>query len=129
MVNFNRVRHAMTHEELFQIPVVLFIFNRPETTRKVFSVIKNIRPSYFFLIADGPRDHISGEKEKCDAVRELVLKDIDWKCQLFTNFSEKNLGCKIRISSGLNWVFSKVDHAIILEDDCIPDPSFFSFVV
>jgi len=44
-------------------------------------------------------------------------------------FSEKNLGCKIRISSGLNWVFSKVDHAIILEDDCIPDPSFFSFVV
>ena len=44
-----------------------------------------------------------------------------------TNYSDVNLGCKIRVSSGLDWVFSEVEEAIILEDDCLPHPSFFAF--
>ena len=117
----------MCDEKFFSIPVVLIIFNRIETTKRIFPVIKKIQPSCFYIIADGPRDHVSNERVRCDEVREFVLNSIDWNCELHTNFSEKNLGCKTRISSGLNWVFSMVDCAIILEDDCIPDPSFFSF--
>lgn len=117
----------MQAQELFPIPVVFIIFNRPETTEKVFSEIQKIKPKQLFVIADGPRAQVPGEKEKCDAVRDMVLNGIHWNCQIMTNFSEINLGCKIRISSGLNWVFSHVDCAIILEDDCLPNPSFFHF--
>jgi len=117
----------MYDEKFFPIPLVIIIFNRIETTKRLFEEIKKIRPSCMYIIADGPRDYASYEKERCAEVRKYVLDNIDWNCDVQTNFSENNLGCKTRISSGLNWVFSMVDYAIILEDDCIPDPSFFPF--
>jgi hypothetical protein len=78
------------------------------------------------LIADGPRQDWEGEAETCRQVREIVAR-VDWPCEVFQNFSERNLGCQERMISGLDWVFSLVDEAIILEDDCLPDPSFFPF--
>jgi hypothetical protein len=78
------------------------------------------------LVADGPRQDREGEAEACRQVREIVAH-VDWPCEVFRNFSESNLGCQERMISGLNWVFSLVEEAIILEDDCLPDPSFFPF--
>jgi hypothetical protein len=109
-------------------PVALFAFNRPDTTRRVFEAISRVRPTRLLLVADGPRAGKPGESETCRQVRE-ILRGVNWPCEITTNFAENNLGCRERMISGLNWVFSLVDEAIILEDDCLPDLSFFHFCV
>lgn len=106
--------------------IVFFIFNRPETTRKVFDRIRAAQPSKLFIVADGPRANKAKDKAKCGEARRII-EEVDWECRVFKNFSDVNLGCKARVESGLDWVFEKVDKAIILEDDCLPDPSFFDF--
>jgi hypothetical protein len=107
-------------------PVVFIIFNRPDVTQRVFNVIARAKPSKLLVIADGPRDHKSGEAEKCYLTR-AIIHQVNWQCEVLTNYSDENLGCKERIVSGLNWAFKEVEEAIILEDDCLPDPSFFRF--
>ena len=110
----------------FETPVVFIIFNRPETTEKVFEKIREVKPKKLFVIADGPRENYLLEAKKCQETRDIVKK-VDWDCQVFTNYSERNLGLRKRISSGLDWVFNQVEEAIILEDDVLPDISFFQF--
>lgn len=105
-------------------PIVLIIFNRPDFTQTVFETIRIAKPKKLLVIADGPR--CPEENEKCQKSREII-NQIDWNCELLINFSEINLGCGIRVSSGLSWAFSEVEEAIILEDDCLPSPSFFFF--
>lgn len=109
-----------------ETPVVLLIFKRPDTTKQVLQAIRQIKPSKLFVVADGPRPHSPNEAKKCQDAR-LIIDQVDWDCEVRTNFSEKNLGSKMRVFTGLNWVFSNVKRAIILEDDCLPNPSFFPF--
>lgn len=109
---------------MLETPVAFLIFNRPDLTRRVFEAIAKARPTKLLVVADGPR--FPAEAEKCERARRIVEK-VDWDCEVLTNFAEGNLGCKRRVSSGLDWVFSLVNEAIILEDDCLPAPSFFSF--
>lgn len=106
--------------------VALLIFNRPDTTKKVFEVIRQVMPPKLLVVADGPRAERMGEQEKCAAAR-AVIEQVDWTCEVLTNYSDINLGCKQRVSSGLDWVFERVEEAIILEDDCLPHPTFFRF--
>jgi hypothetical protein len=110
----------------FDTPVALFGFNRPEPTRSVFNVIRQVRPKRLFFVADGPRGHVQGEAEKCQAVR-AIAKEVDWDCVVETNFSDQNLGCGRRMSSGIAWVFERSEEAIFLEDDCVPSLGFFEF--
>ena len=107
-------------------PVVFLTFNRPDTTKKVFEVIRQVKPSQLRVVADGARKDKPGEVEKCAAVRNII-DTVDWDCEVLTNYSDINLGCKQRVSSGLDWAFSLIDRAIILEDDCLPNISFFRF--
>lgn len=107
-------------------PVVLLVFNRPDTSRQVFETIRQAKPPKLLVVADGPRPHKPGEAEKCAEVRSII-NTVDWDCEVITNYADTNLGCKLRISSGLDWVFSLVKEAIILEDDCLPDLSFYRF--
>ena len=107
-------------------PVAFIIFNRPDTTRIVFEEIKKAKPEKLLIIADGPRNNKPGEKERCAETRAIV-ENIDWECEVLRNYSDKNMGCKNRVASGLNWVFENVEEAIILEDDCLPDQSFFRY--
>jgi hypothetical protein len=109
-----------------QTPVAFFVFNRPEPTARVFAAIAEARPAKLLIVADGPRADRPGEAEQCAAVREIVSR-VDWPCDVRTNLSDVNLGCKRRVSSGLDWVFEQVPEAIILEDDCVPDPTLFRF--
>ena len=57
-----------------------------------------------------------------------MVEAVDWPCEVSTNYSDVNLGCGERVSSGLDWVFDSVERAIVLEDDCLPHPSFFPFL-
>ncbi len=111
---------------LLDTPVVLIVFNRPEVTRQVVAAIEAIQPAKLFVIADGPRAGNLKDAEACAEVRKLIV-NTPWKGELITNFSEANLGCKARVSSGLDWVFGQVDQAIILEDDCLPNLTFFPY--
>ena len=110
----------------FMVPVALFNFNRPHLTRKVFEIVRQIKPSHLLLVSDGPRANNSEDVHLCAEVR-AIFEEINWECEVFRNFSGTNLGCDKRISSGLDWVFETVEEAIILEDDCLPSLSFFRF--
>src|SRR5688572_9392277 len=104
--------------------VALFVFNRPRQAAEVFEAIRRARPPRLFLIADGPRH--AEDVPGCEASRALAGQ-VDWPCEVRTNFSEKNLGCGRRVASGLDWVFQAAPEAIILEDDCVPAESFFPY--
>jgi hypothetical protein len=109
-----------------EVPVVLVLFNRSQTTAKVFQRIRQAAPKKLFLIADGPRTDRADDWEQCQAAR-AVVESVDWDCQVWRHYSEINLGCGQRLPTGLDWVFSQVEAAIILEDDCVPHPTFFRF--
>lgn len=111
---------------MLETPVAFFIFNRPDTTRRVFEEIARAKPRQLLIVADGPRNDRPGEAERCAETRSIVEK-VNWECEVIKNYSGINLGCKRRVSSGLNWVFDQCLEAIILEDDCLPHPSFFRF--
>lgn len=111
--------------DAFETPILFLIFNRPETTRLVWQEIKKIRPKYLFLAADGAR--FDDELSLVTEARNIVLRDIDWDCQLTTLLRDKNLGCKAAGISALNWFFDQVEEGIILEDDCLPSQSFFIY--
>ncbi len=108
------------------IPVLFLIFNRPDTTQPVFNEIREAKPTKLFVAADGPRDNKKGEKEECEKTRKII-EQVDWDCELYKLYRDKNLGCKIAVSSAIDWFFENVEEGIILEDDCLPHPSFFRF--
>ncbi len=107
--------------------VLFLIFNRLDTTKHVFEAIRLTRPPRLYIAADGPRDSRPGEDNKVKAVRDYVIGHIDWDCEVKTLFREKNLGCKYGVSGGIDWFFENEEMGIILEDDCLPHPSFFMF--
>lgn len=111
---------------MFETPILFIIFNRPDTTRLVFNKIKMIKPKFLFVAADGPRANRPGENHKCLLAKEII-DEIDWDCELKTLFREDNLGCRIGVSSAIDWFFTHVEEGIILEDDCLPNDSFFNF--
>ena len=110
----------------FTTPIAFFLFNRPDETARVFREIAKVRPTRLLVVADGARQGRPGEPRAVEAAR-AVVDQVDWPCDLQRNFSSENLGCKQRIASGLSWVFRTVEEAILLEDDCLPDPSFFPY--
>lgn len=107
-------------------PILFIIFNRPDTTKRVFNEIRKAKPTKLFIAADGPRENIPGEMKKCRAARD-VINQVDWNCEIHKNYSDVNLGCKVRPSSGIDWLFENVEQGIILEDDCLPHSTFFRF--
>jgi len=107
-------------------PVLFLVFNRPERTRQVFEAIRAARPPQLFVAADGPRPDRGAEAEQCAAVRAIATA-VDWPCELHTLFREGNLGCGRAVSEAITWFFSQVPEGIVLEDDCLPDSSFFLF--
>lgn len=109
-----------------ETPILFLIFNRPENTQIVFNEIRRVKPKRLFIAADGPRDSAPDDFENCIKSRE-ILKLVDWDCEVKTLLRDKNLGCKIAVSTAISWFFEYEEDGIILEDDCVPDLSFFWF--
>jgi len=109
------------------VPCPPVAFNRPDSTAKVLERIRSARPSRLFVIADGPRFGRGNDRENCRVVRKLVDDSVDWECEVTRLYSGTNMGCAARVASGLEALFDAVEEAIILEDDCVPDPTFFRF--
>lgn len=112
---------------MFNTPILFLVFNRPDTTKQVFAKIREVKPKQLFVAADGAREHKEGEQAKVNEVRKLILDNIDWDCEVKTLFRDKNLGCGKAVSEAITWFFEHVEQGIILEDDCLPETSFFYF--
>lgn len=108
-------------------PVLLTVFNRPHETRQALAQLKQVRPAKMFIAADGPRSGRAEDQNLCREVRNLVAEEIDWPAEVATDFAPLNLGLRRRMASAISWALGTEDRVIVLEDDCLPDPSFFRF--
>lgn len=117
---------TFTPPEPLKTAVLFLVFNRPEVTAQVFEAIRQAKPPRLYVAADGAREGRDGEAERCAKVRRIATA-VDWPCEVKTLFRDKNLGCKMGVSSGISWFFENEEEGIILEDDCLPSQSFFWF--
>ncbi len=107
--------------------VLFIIFNRQDLACVVFEKIREAQPKRLYIAADGPRKDRTDEPEKCELTRKSILDMIDWDCELKCKFEEQNFGCGLAISSAIDWFFNFEEEGIILEDDCLPNSTFFRF--
>lgn len=107
--------------------VLFLLFNRFDTTKEVFKAIKKAKPKRLYIAGDGARVDIDGEDKKVKVVREYVISNIDWDCEVKTLFRNQNLGCGLSVKNSIDWFFSMEEQGIILEDDIVPTQSFFYF--
>ncbi|RBL93818.1 nucleotide-diphospho-sugar transferase [Chitinophaga flava] len=110
----------------YKTPILFLIFNRPDVTARVFDVVSKLKPTKLYIAADGPRADKEGEAQLCQQTRDVVSQ-IDWPCEVAYLYREKNLGCKVAVSTAISWFFEHEEEGIILEDDCLPNATFFRF--
>ena len=111
---------------MYNTPILFIIFGNPDTTAQVFERIRQVQPTRLYVAADAPRLEKKGEDQLCTDTRNIINR-IDWNCELTTLFQDKNLGPKIAVSSAITWFFEHEEQGVILEHDCLPDPSFFPY--
>lgn len=112
--------------DILETPVLFMVFNRPRLTNRVFQSIRAAKPRKLYIAADGPRKTHPDDAARCKLVREIVAQ-VDWPCETHHLFRDGNLGCKKAVSGAIDWFFSHEEEGIVLEDDILPDPSFFHF--
>lgn len=106
--------------------VMMIVFNRPGQTRQVFERVREAKPKRLYIAADGPRANRPDDVASCAETRQ-IFDGVDWPCEVKTLFREQNLGCKTAIKTGLDWFFGNEEEGIVLEDDCVPEPTFFRY--
>ena len=111
----------------FPVPVLLLVFRRPEAVRQLLAVLRQVRPSRLFLACDAPRPDRPEEDLLVAATQRLLEQEIDWPCEVYRQYQTVNQGCRAAVITAVDWFFSQVEEGIILEDDILPDPSFFDY--
>lgn len=109
------------------VPVLLLLWRRPDTTRRLLESLRSAAPSRLYVAADGPRAGVAGEAEAVAQVRALVDEVVDWPCRIERRLAPRNQGCRDGVSAALDWFFAAEEAGIVLEDDCVPHPDFFGF--
>jgi hypothetical protein len=107
-------------------PILLIVFNRPDTTQKVFDSIRNAKPRTLYIASDAPRVGKLEDEKNCALVKEIIT-NVDWDCKVRYRYAEINQGCGPGPFNAISWAFENEDRLIILEDDCVPALSFFPF--
>lgn len=107
------------------VPVLFLFFNRPDLTKVVFEKIRLAKPKVLYLVSDGGRN--SDENVLVNNIRDYVDRNIDWTCEVHRDYASTNLGCKVRVSSGISFALKNEPYVIVLEDDCVPELEFFFF--
>lgn len=110
----------------FKTPILFLIYKRPDLTKRVFESIRKIRPMKLYVSADGPKWNNNDEIEACNETRKII-NEIDWDCEVKTKFNKYNTGCRLAVSGAISWFFENENEGIIIEDDCLPNISFFHF--
>lgn len=111
----------------YRTPILLLAYRRPDTTRRVLDALRPHRPAVLFVACDGP---VTGDGEQaaaCAATRQLIERAVDWPCELNRRYRSHNAGCRHGVSEAISWFFAQVSEGVILEDDVLPDASFFPY--
>ena len=108
-------------------PILFLVFNRPQHTRLALERIRLARPPRLYVHCDGARSQVAGELEKVEKVRAMIREGIDWDCSVKTLYRDENQGLRQGVFGAINWFFEAEPFGIVLEDDCVPDLSFFPF--
>lgn len=109
------------------VPILLIAFRRPELTAQVVRAIGAQRPGRLYVAMDGARPQVEGEADLVRRTRQVVETGVDWPCRLEWQLQPRNLGCRRGVVAALDWFFEQVSEGIVLEDDILPDPSFFPY--
>lgn len=107
-------------------PLLLMAFNRPDHFEQLIERLRETQPQRLYVAVDGPRPGHPTDSERVAKTRELV-QSIDWTDDLQTLFQGTNLGCGAGVSAALTWFFAHEERGIVLEDDILPQPTFFDF--
>lgn len=107
-------------------PVLLIVFNRPESVRSIFRILKSVRPARLYIAADAPRPNRPSDVYNCRRTLE-VFATINWPCECRFRINETNLGSHTSIPQAIDWFFEAEERGIVLEDDCVPSEDFFRF--
>ena len=110
-----------------KVPVLIIAWRRPDKVKRVISALRVVKPEKVFVACDGPRTENEKDIKLVLETRRILIEEIDWNCSIKKRFHNTNQGCRIGVSGAINWFFEHVDQGIILEDDCMPHPDFFSF--
>ena len=94
-----------TPPHVLSTAVLFLVFNRLDTTKQVFEAIRQAKPPRLYVAADGARANKEGEADKTQAVRNYIMQNVDWECEVKTMFRERNLGCKMAVSGAIDWFF------------------------
>lgn len=108
-------------------PVLYIVFKRLDMVKQSFEAIRKARPGRLYVASDGPRDGNAAEAAAVGAVRKYIMDRIDWDCEVKTLFRENNFGCNLNVTGAIDWFFANEEAGIVIEDDILPDKSFFYF--
>lgn len=108
----------------FDIPVALILFKRDKAV-DIVRRIGEVKPKKLYLLADQGRN--DEEKALAADVRRRVEEAIDWDCEVIKHYAEENRGVYENIAGGAKWVLEREREAIFLEDDNLPEVTFFPF--
>lgn len=111
----------------YEVPILLITWRRIDTTKRLIDKLRNMEPSTLYIASDGAREGNAEEQLEVEKTRTLINSSIDWPCTIYKRYSQCNQGCKAGPSNAISWFFENVEEGIILEDDIIPDESFFPY--
>jgi len=105
-------------------PILLCVYRRLEKVQLLLNRLREVKPRIIYVSGNAPKN--KHEKIYCDAIKNEI-NNIDWECTVYTKYESKHIADpSFSITNGIDWFFSNVPYGIILEDDSIPSPSFFS---
>lgn len=107
-------------------PILFIIFKRTDQTKRVFDAIRRAKPARLYIVSDGARVDVENESDLVLRCRELTEK-IDWECIVSRLYRERNMGSAFSIPDAITWFFSNEERGIVLEDDCLPATTFFTY--
>ena len=115
----------MVKKKEFNIPIALIIFKRKDTVLQIVKRLKEVGAKKIYLISDQGRNE--EEIQKVREARQAIEAAIDWDCDVEKNYAESNRGVYGNIALGAKWVFEREKWAIFLEDDNLPELTFFPY--
>lgn len=113
--------------EKVDLPVLVIGYKRVNTLRVILEKCLKKTNSVIFVSMDG----VNGEANQFEnAARDLVrLLHRENPDRFRVRLHDRNLGSAVNVISSLDWFYSEVNRGVILEDDCVPEDTFFEYAV
>ena len=107
-------------------PILLMVYIKPETTIKIIERLQDIEPKKIYISINIPTKENEKEIIKNKKVVN-ILKKINWKCKIKYKKRKKHVDAFTSYKEAIEWFFKNEKEGIILEDDTLPNVSFFKF--